>query len=85
MAKTVKVYKAQSIGTTGVQSCEIFINAPLPSASVDESAAMMGTDAEKLVSILKDTLPGGTFERMAVLMLKHMVSALAVPFKPTSI
>lgn len=85
MSKTVKIYRAQSIGTTGVPSCEIFINAPLPSASVDESAAMMGTDAKKLVDALKDTLPGGTFERMAVLMLQHMVSALAVPFKPTSI
>lgn len=78
----VYVYKAQPIGgKMHIQSKTLHIDETLPDPdTIDEGNTRMQLDADKIVEALYNSLPGGTFDRVLVGMLKKRAAHLHVPF-----
>ncbi len=81
---THRVYKAQGIGKTVVESTTIIFDREFPNPiSLDDAMKLHGDAADRLADVLCNTLPGGTLDRLIAKLLERKASALIVPlFKP---
>jgi hypothetical protein len=82
MMAHIYVYKAQPMGDKmHIQSKTLHIEEDLPNSdTIGEGDALMELDADKIVEALYNSLPGGTFDRVLVGMLKKRAAHLHVPF-----
>lgn len=67
-----------------VQDAVIEISAKVPPFACETAAKVLEDfylgEARKIETVLHDTLPGATYERVAGLMLQQMAGILRVPF-----
>ena len=72
----VEVYKAQDICGRKIPDLRLVAMQPFPDSPGTE--ALFGSDAKQIVDALLASLPGGTIDRVLVLMLQHRASSLVV-------
>lgn len=76
----VNVNKAMPIGTHIAPNTTIVIEHPIREVgTLTEAAKLYNADAKLIFNALRGSLPGGTFDRLTVLMLREKASLLAVP------
>ena len=77
----IEIYKAQRVGKQEVGSLLIkFSEAFPPTGSVLADRETFEEESKKLEFLLYHVLPGGTYDRLLVLMLKRRASRLAVAY-----
>lgn len=86
--KRIEIYKAQLSGDTSPEGVEISIARPLPlfeHRPTETSEAFFArcreeftNQAEKLETVLRDALPGGTYDQLFAVMAKRKASLLVI-------
>jgi hypothetical protein len=79
---TLSVYKAQDIGDQKVEDANIIIGGdPIPSFdNLFDADGVCRNQGEQLNAVLRDTLPGGTYDQLLIAMLTQKASHFVVPF-----
>jgi hypothetical protein len=78
--KTINIFKAQGFGKKVVEGVTIKLVRELPRfVDVGESIDVFEKEALTLADILCKTLPGGTFDRLVIELLKKEASSFVVP------
>lgn len=73
------VYKAQALQGQTIPDMILSATKPVPETkTLEESADVLLADAQKIVEALKGSLPGGTLDRVAALLLLDKASGLVV-------
>lgn len=74
----VNVYTAQPVGDRTASYLHLTAQQPFPSVSPEEGDRIHAQDAQAVVSGLLASLPGGTLDRILVLLLQRQTSRLRV-------
>ena len=82
--KLLRIFKAQDIGPSArTESLTIIMDEHVPDLSTatyrHRLEALYQADADKLADALNNALPGGTWDRLLVAMLKQKVCLLVIP------
>ena len=78
------LYKAQPTGGCDVPDVEITIAEPIPAfVTLEQSPVLYRAQAKMLNTLLRTSLPGGTYHALLVEMLESKASLLRVP-EPTT-
>lgn len=73
------IYAAQSIGDEEQREAVIRIGpSPFPRQGFDRSAKLSASEAKALAAVLREALPGGTFDRLVCEMLAMKASHFVV-------
>jgi len=78
----ISISKAQPIvSDQEISDSIIEINMPIPDfTNLADAGKHYQKDAENLVDVLLKTLPGGTIDRILILLLEHKASLFKIPF-----
>lgn len=81
--KTENIYKAQrTLKSQEVPSVKIVVDAEVPDAqSLFDADEIYRLEAERLCAALEASLPGGTFDRLLIEMMKRKASHFKVAFE----
>ena len=81
--KILTITKAEPIGDQEINSVEILIGGKTPHLeTLENMRTYYARQAQELFQALSGSLPGGTLDQLAALLLMHKASSLIIPEPP---
>lgn len=80
--RVLNIFKAQGVGRRTVDDLTIQVvrELPQPSIGLADNRPIFEKEAEAMAEALHQSLPGGTFDRLLIALLKRKASDLIVPY-----